>query len=444
MPGARWDEDAQLLALDTTAGRPHRRRRRLRHGRAAASPRIPDAARPRDVRGRRRSTPRAGTTTTTSTGKRVAVIGTGASAIQFVPQHPAAGGASCTSSSARRRGSCPTPTGRSPSSSAASTARFPAAPARCCAGASTGRARRSSLRLHADPRFAEAARRRSAPAPPAASRCRTPSCARSSRPDYAMGCKRVLISNDYYPALTQPNVEVVTDGIAEVRAHSIVAADGIEREVDAIIFGTGFHVHGHAGRPSRVRGRDGRSPRRGVATSSMQAYLRHHRRRLPEPVHAAGPEHRPRPHLDGLHDRGADRLRASTRCARWSASGWRTRRGPRPRPRRAYNERDPDEGCAAPCGTPAAARAGTWTASGRNTTLWPGFTWQLPRAHPALRPGALRSGPGGRTSARHGARRRLRSLTRGTPSPRSRASSRACPSAARLSGTTRSRESPRR
>jgi cation diffusion facilitator CzcD-associated flavoprotein CzcO len=61
-------------------------------------------------------------------------------------------------------------------------------------------------------------------------------------PDYVMGCKRVLIANDYYPALTRDNVEVVTDGIREVRAHSIVDSAGVEHEVDAIIYGTGFHV----------------------------------------------------------------------------------------------------------------------------------------------------------------------------------------------------------
>lgn len=61
-------------------------------------------------------------------------------------------------------------------------------------------------------------------------------------PNYLMGCKRVLISNDYFPALTKPNVELITDGIAEVREDSIVTSDGIERVIDAIIFGTGFHV----------------------------------------------------------------------------------------------------------------------------------------------------------------------------------------------------------
>lgn len=61
-------------------------------------------------------------------------------------------------------------------------------------------------------------------------------------PSYTMGCKRVLISNDYYPALDRSNVEVVTDGIQEIREHSVVSRDGTERPVDAIIYGTGFHV----------------------------------------------------------------------------------------------------------------------------------------------------------------------------------------------------------
>ncbi|MGH3498268.1 MAG: flavin-containing monooxygenase [Nocardioidaceae bacterium] len=62
------------------------------------------------------------------------------------------------------------------------------------------------------------------------------------RPDYRLGCKRVLLSSDYYPALARDNVELVDRGVAEVREHSVVDADGVEREVDAIIFGTGFHV----------------------------------------------------------------------------------------------------------------------------------------------------------------------------------------------------------
>jgi cation diffusion facilitator CzcD-associated flavoprotein CzcO len=61
-------------------------------------------------------------------------------------------------------------------------------------------------------------------------------------PDFQIGCKRVMLSNDYYPALQRENVELVTDGIAEVRAGSIVDKAGRERFVDAIVFGTGFEV----------------------------------------------------------------------------------------------------------------------------------------------------------------------------------------------------------
>ena len=75
-------------------------------------------------------------------------------------------------------------------------------------------------------------------------------------PDYAVGCKRILISNDYYPSLQQPNVEVVSAGIREIREHSIVSTDGTEREVDTIIFGTGFHVT-DSPYAERIRGRDG-------------------------------------------------------------------------------------------------------------------------------------------------------------------------------------------
>jgi cation diffusion facilitator CzcD-associated flavoprotein CzcO len=60
------------------------------------------------------------------------------------------------------------------------------------------------------------------------------------QPDFPIGCKRVLISDDYYPALARPNVEVVTAPIARVEPDSVVTADGERRRVDTIIFGTGF------------------------------------------------------------------------------------------------------------------------------------------------------------------------------------------------------------
>jgi cation diffusion facilitator CzcD-associated flavoprotein CzcO len=59
-------------------------------------------------------------------------------------------------------------------------------------------------------------------------------------PNYSLGCKRILLSDDYLPALTEPNVAVNTDGIREVRERSIVDNAGVEHPVDAIILGTGF------------------------------------------------------------------------------------------------------------------------------------------------------------------------------------------------------------
>ena len=61
-------------------------------------------------------------------------------------------------------------------------------------------------------------------------------------PTYRAGCKRILMANDYYQAVARPNVDVITDRVQAVRPHSIVSADGREREVDVIIFGTGFKV----------------------------------------------------------------------------------------------------------------------------------------------------------------------------------------------------------
>jgi cyclohexanone monooxygenase len=85
-----------------------------------------------------------------------------------------------------------------------------------------------------------------------------PELRRALTPHFTLGCKRILLSNTYYPALQEPNAEVVPHAMREIRAHSVVGADGVEREVDAIIFGTGFHV---TDMPiaERIRGADGRS-----------------------------------------------------------------------------------------------------------------------------------------------------------------------------------------
>ena len=77
-------------------------------------------------------------------------------------------------------------------------------------------------------------------------------------PDYAPGCKRILVSNDYLPSLGRENVEVLTDGIKEIREHSVIDSNGVEREVDTIILGTGFHVT-DLPIAERVRDGEGRS-----------------------------------------------------------------------------------------------------------------------------------------------------------------------------------------
>ena len=97
-----------------------------------------------------------------------------------------------------------------------------------------------------------------------------PELRRKLTPDYRMGCKRILPTDEWYPALAKPNVEVVTGGVREIRPHSVVAEDGSEREVDTIIYGTGFHVT-DVPIANRVSGRDGRTLAE-VWGGSMQAY----------------------------------------------------------------------------------------------------------------------------------------------------------------------------
>jgi len=94
---------------------------------------------------------------------------------------------------------------------------------------------------------------------------------RKVTPDYAIGCKRMLISNNYYPALDRPNVDLVTDGIARITPHGIVTKDGTEREVDAIVVATGFHVT-DSPTFAGIFGKDGRSLAEVFDETGMQGY----------------------------------------------------------------------------------------------------------------------------------------------------------------------------
>lgn len=90
-------------------------------------------------------------------------------------------------------------------------------------------------------------------------------------PNFQIGCKRMLISNNYYPALAQANTELVTDGIAEVTANSVVDRSGTTREVDAIVVATGFHVT-DSPTFAGIFGKDGRSAADVFDASGQQGY----------------------------------------------------------------------------------------------------------------------------------------------------------------------------
>jgi cation diffusion facilitator CzcD-associated flavoprotein CzcO len=98
-----------------------------------------------------------------------------------------------------------------------------------------------------------------------------PELRRKLTPDYAMGCKRVMISNEYFPALARENVEVVTDELERITPHGVVAADGRERACDVLIYATGFAASEFLV-PMRVTGRGGADLHE-VWKNGAEAYL---------------------------------------------------------------------------------------------------------------------------------------------------------------------------
>ncbi|MFL6160523.1 MAG: flavin-containing monooxygenase [Marmoricola sp.] len=80
---------------------------------------------------------------------------------------------------------------------------------------------------------------------------------RQLTPDFRAGCKRMLMSSDYYPALQADNCKLITWPIASLTEHGLRTADGLEHHVDAIIFATGYDVH-LEGPPYKITGLDGK------------------------------------------------------------------------------------------------------------------------------------------------------------------------------------------
>jgi cation diffusion facilitator CzcD-associated flavoprotein CzcO len=199
------------------------------------------------------------------TGRDVVVVGTGASAIQFVPEI-----APLVRRLTLLQRTPPWVMGRRTRAFSARETRLyrrlPAVQRAVRAGIYWGREAFALAFLH--PRLMRGAQNmalrhlRSA--------IRDPALRAALTPSYAMGCKRVLQSDTYYPALTRDNVDVVTSPIREVRPAGVVTADGVEHPADTIVFGTGFHV---TDMPiaERIRGRDGRSLAE-VWQGSPQAY----------------------------------------------------------------------------------------------------------------------------------------------------------------------------
>jgi cation diffusion facilitator CzcD-associated flavoprotein CzcO len=206
-------------------------------------------------------------------------------------------------------------------------------------------------------------------------------------PGYTIGCKRVLISNDYYPSLSRPNVEVVCEGVAEIRPRSIVTTGGAEHPVDTIIFGTGFHVTdipaaahivGRGGVTLREHWRDGMAAHRGATVAGFpnlfllvgpNTGLGHTSQVFMIESQIAYVLDALR-HLEGL---GGDASELEVRpeaLARWNDD------------------------------IQAAMRSTVWTSGGcrswyldehgRNTTLWPGFTWRFRRETAQFDPSAYR------------------------------------------------------
>jgi cation diffusion facilitator CzcD-associated flavoprotein CzcO len=187
-------------------------------------------------------------------GRRVAVIGTGASAIQLVPEV-----AEVAAQTTIYQRSAPWILPRNDRAYPEwERALFRRVPARVAAARVVNFAafellahgltgRRSVLKLIAA--VANFERRR-------ALRGR-PDLLAAATPDYEIGCKRVLITGDWYPTLMRADVELLAGAAARVTRNGVVGADGVERPADVIVYGTGFHTHNFVA-PMEIHGLEGR------------------------------------------------------------------------------------------------------------------------------------------------------------------------------------------
>lgn len=85
-----------------------------------------------------------------------------------------------------------------------------------------------------------------------------PELRRKVTPTHEFGCKRIMLTDDWYPTLTKPNVELVAEGIDAVTPNGIRDGAGIERPADVIVLATGFASHDFVA-PMEIAGSDGRT-----------------------------------------------------------------------------------------------------------------------------------------------------------------------------------------
>jgi cation diffusion facilitator CzcD-associated flavoprotein CzcO len=193
-------------------------------------------------------------------------------------------------------------------------------------------------------------------------------------PDYTIGCKRIVPSNRWYRALAADNVELVVGGLREVRRHSIVDAGGVERQIDALIFGTGFHVTDPP-IADVVRGRDGRLLAN-VWDGSPRAYLGASLPGFPNFFMLLGPNtglgHGSMVYM--IESQIEHVRRAIARLDQTGAATLEVR----PEAHAAFN-RDVDAGLLGTVWDTGGCASFYIDATGRNATLWPDWTWRFRR-----------------------------------------------------------------
>jgi cation diffusion facilitator CzcD-associated flavoprotein CzcO len=220
-----------------------------------------------------------------------------------------------------------------------------------------------------------------------------PELRRRLTPTFQFGCKRIVFSSLWYPALQQQNVDLVTSGIREVREHSIVDRDGAEHEIDTLVLATGF-TPAELPIAERVHGRDGRSLAE-TWDGSPQAYLGTTVTGFPNLLFFYGPN------LNLGHTSIVYMLESQLAYA---MDALRTMRSlgaaefdVRPEVQAAYN----DEIQERLAGTVWSTGCSSWyiDRNGRNSIMWPGYTFEYRRRTRAFDAEAYRLAPASAAAA---------------------------------------------